>query len=316
MIAPAADIPRRAAVLPVVLGLLAVPLLLAAGEAWTFHAANRPDGIIVSGGLQREYRLHVPHTYDRSKPAPLVISMHGAGLWGAAQEEMSQWDEVADREGVIVAYPSASPEGGLRTWRVEHDAGLRRDVRFIADMIDTLSARYNIDAARIYADGLSNGGGMAFVLSCTLSDRIAAVGLVASAQTLEWGWCTDRRPVPMIAFHGTDDPVVPYRGGAMWISRTVFPSIPQWVSSWARRNGCSPSPAESAVAVDVVRRAYGSCANDADVELYTVLGGGHAWPGGGALPESWLGRTTHGIDATATMWAFFRAHPLVREAVP
>ena len=56
------------------------------------------------------------------------------------------------------------------------EPGLTRDVRFISELIDTLEAAYNIDPARIYANGLSNGGGMAFVLSCTLSDRIAAVG--------------------------------------------------------------------------------------------------------------------------------------------
>ena len=82
-----------------------------------------------------------------------------------------------------------------------------RDVRFISELIDKLEAAYNIDPARIYANGFSNGGGMAFVLSCTLSDRIAAVGMVGAAQTLPWSWCTDHRPVPMIAFHGTADPI-------------------------------------------------------------------------------------------------------------
>ena len=68
-----------------------------------------------------------------------------------------------------------------------------RDVRFISELIDKLEAAYNIDPARIYANGFSNGGGMAFVLSCTLSDRIAAVGMVgprkhcrgAGARTIE-----------------------------------------------------------------------------------------------------------------------------------
>ena len=84
------------------------------------------------------------------------------------------------------------------------EPGLARDVRFISELIDKLEAAYNIDPTRIYANGLSNGGGMAFVLSCTLSDRIAAVGMVGAAQTLPWSWCTDRRPVPMIAvsWHG------------------------------------------------------------------------------------------------------------------
>src|SRR5947209_15439212 len=96
------------------------------------------------------------------------------------------------------------------TWT---EAGLMRDVRFISELIDTLRAAYNIDPTRIYANGLSIGGGMAFVLSCTLSDRIAAVGMVAAAQSLPSSWCTDHRPVPMIAFHGTADPIVPYQGG-------------------------------------------------------------------------------------------------------
>src|SRR5205807_1426075 len=78
---------------------------------------------------------------------------------------------------------------GPRVWRVGSD--FAKDVRFISEMIDKLEAAYNIDPARIYANGFSNGGGMAFVLSCTMSDRIAAVGMVGTAQTLPWSWCTE-----------------------------------------------------------------------------------------------------------------------------
>ena len=51
------------------------------------------------------------------------------------------------------------------------------------------------------------GGGMAFALSCRLSDRVAAVGAVAAAQTLDWEQCPDSKPVATIAFHGSVDPV-------------------------------------------------------------------------------------------------------------
>jgi polyhydroxybutyrate depolymerase len=188
-----------------------------------------------------------------------------------------------------------------------------KDVRFISDLIDTLEASYNIDPARIYANGLSNGGGMAFVLSCTLSDRIAAVGMVAAAQSLPWSWCTDPRAVPMIAFHGTADPMVPYHGGGSPVPRTRrFPDVPAWTADWARRNRCGPNPVESVVAADVTRREYTSCADDAAVVLYTIRGGGHTWPGGKPLPEWAVGPTSRSIDATSQMWAFFRAHPLRR----
>jgi polyhydroxybutyrate depolymerase len=297
-------------VLGTVLVLISLPGVLALTEAVSFHVQNRNNGTIVSSGLEREYLLHVPASYDRKRPTPLVISMHGAGLWPAAQMETSQWNEVADRQGFIVVYPAGVQGAGPRIWHVDQGPGLMRDVRFISALIDTLEAAYNIDPTRIYANGLSNGGGMAFVLSCTMSDRIAAVGMVAAAQLLPWSWCTDRRPVPMIAFHGTADRAVPYDGGTSWVAPDAFPNVLTWTRNWARRNRCAPNPGDSALAEDVTRRAYVNCADDAAVVLYTIQGGGHTWPGGKPLPEWFVGPTSSSINATSLMWEFFREHPL------
>jgi polyhydroxybutyrate depolymerase len=302
----------RKIVLGTVLVLISLPVVLVLTEAVSFHVRNRSNGSIVSSGQKRDYLLYVPRSYDRTKPTPLVISMHAAALWGAAQKETSQWNKVAERQGFIVVYPSGTGGGGPRIWHVDRGAGPVRDVRFISELIDTLEAAYNIDPTRIYANGLSNGGGMAFVLSCTLSDRIAAVGMVAAAQLLPWSWCTDHRPVPMIEFHGTADPETPYNGGRTWAAPETFPSIPTWTANWARRNRCGPHPSESVVAADVTRLEYTNCADNAAVVLYTVLGGGHSWPGGKPLPEWLVGATSRSIDATGQMWAFFRAHPLLR----
>jgi polyhydroxybutyrate depolymerase len=291
--------------------LIVAPALLAFFEAASFASANRNNGSLISSGVRRSYLLHVPRNYDPSKPTPLVISLHGAGGWPAQQMRVSEWNALADRERIIVAYPSGLSGAGPRIWNVRPGDGLTRDVRFIADLIDHLQATYNIDRNRIYANGLSNGAGMSFVLSCTLSDRIAAVGAVAAAQTLPWRWCTDDRPVPMIAFHGTADPVTPYNGGVTWISTRSFPSVPVWIANWARRNRCSADPIEQNVTSDVSRREYANCANNADVVLYIVKEGGHSWPGGGPLPEFLVGRTTQTVNATNEMWAFFRAHPRV-----
>ncbi len=312
MTAPASR--SRTRVLGTVLALIGSPVVLALIEAVSFNVVNRNTGTIVSSGRQREYLLHVPESYDRAKPTPLVISMHGGGMWGAAQKETSQWNRVADEHGFLVVYPSGTGLARHRAWRAGQGAGHMRDVRFISELIDTLKAAYNIDSSRVYADGLSNGGGMAFLLSCTLSDRIAAVGMVASALFLPWDLCTDHRPVPMIAFHGTADRFTPYHGGQTWVARNhTFPSIPTWTADWARRNRCGADPVESVVAADVTRVKYTNCADDAAVELYTVQGGGHSWPGGGPLPEWFVGTTSNSVDASSQMWAFFREHPL-REA--
>ena len=184
------------------------------------------------------------------------------------------------------------------------------DVVFISELIDLLQKSYNIDPGAIYANGLSNGGGMAFALSCTLPHRIAAFGAVGAAITLPLDWCPDNRPAPLIAFHGTADRFTPYDGGKVSIAPRPFPSIPEWTARWAERNRCAPVPVDTTIASDVVRREYCDCANDAGVVLYTIEGGGHTWPGGPPFPEWLLGKTTQSVDATREMWAFFSQHRL------
>jgi polyhydroxybutyrate depolymerase len=306
---------KRHAALILVIACICLPAAVAAVEAVRYFVANRPTHTIVSSGLTRDYVLHVPSGYDNSQPTPLVISLHGAGLWGAAQQQISQWNRIADREGFIVVYPSGRSGDGPRVWMVDR-ADTMVDVRFISDLIDSLQKTLNVDPARIFANGLSNGGGLSFVLSCTLPDRIAAVGLVASAQMVESSSCTDNRPVPMIAFHGTDDPDTPYHGGRSWVlpSGRAFPSIPRWTADWARRNQCASTPTESRIADDVTRTEYTQCADNAAAILYTIEGGGHTWPGGGALPEWFVGTTTRSIDASSVMWEFFLNHPLHTQA--
>jgi polyhydroxybutyrate depolymerase len=296
-------------VIGAVLILISLPAVLALTEAVSFYVRNRNNGSLVSSGQKRKYLLYVPRSYDPTKPTPLVISMHGAGGWPVQQMELSEWNRLAESQRFIVVYPSGAEGAGPRVWHV----GGGRDARFISELIDKLEAAFNIDPTRIYANGLSNGGDMAFVLSCTLSDRIAAVGMVAAAHLLPWSWCTDHRPVPMIAFHGTADPMTPYNGGRTWVAPESFPSIPAWTANWAKRNRCGPNPAESAVATDVTRTEYTKCADDADVVLYTIHRGGHQWFGGQPLPEWFVGPTTRSIDATSQMWAFFREHQLTRK---
>ncbi len=132
-------------------------------------------------GETRKYLFNVPKTYDRSKATPLLISLHAAALRPTAELEISRWNESADEHGFLVVYPLGSELP--RLWPMG-PRSLGRDVKFISDLMDKLEAEYNIDPTRIYADGMSIGGGMSFALSCRLSDRIAAVRAVSAAQML------------------------------------------------------------------------------------------------------------------------------------
>lgn len=303
----------RKVVIGAALVIVGLPVLLIIIFLVSVSILNRTNGTIVSSGEKREFLLYVPSSYDCTEPTPLVISLHGAMSWPAFQMKISQWNAAADENGFIVVYPSGTGTGP-KTWYMERaqTPSQMPDVKFISDLIDTLEAAYNIDPTRIYANGLSNGGGMAFALSCTLSDRIAAIGAVSAAQSLPWSWCADSTPVPMIAFHGTADPIVPFNGGKVWIAPDTFPDVGTWVGNWARRNRCAPNPIDSVIAPDVIRSEYTECTDDATVVLYTVEGGGHAWPGGKPLPKWLVGHTSNAIDATNRMWAFFREHPLAR----
>ena len=299
---------RRRKVVAAVLIALGVLLLCAVAAVPWFLGEGRTNGSVVSGGVKRNYLLYVPKGYDRSQPTALVISLHPAASWPAAEMAISRWNGVADEHGFLVVYPSGSDTP--RVWPMGRTS-LAADVQYISDLIDKLASEYNLDRARIYADGISNGGGMAFALACKLGDRIAAIGAVASAQTLPWEWCGDGRPVPAMVFHGSADPVVPYKGGTSAISPRPFPGMRDWIARVARRNGCAADASETPVATSVRRLSYGNCAQGADVILYTIDGGGHTWPGGMPLPEWICGRTTREISATRLLWQFYSEHPLV-----
>jgi polyhydroxybutyrate depolymerase len=292
----------------VVLGLLLTALLVL---AMIFLIVNRTNGRIISSGEKRSYLLYVPKTYDPQKPTPLVISLHGYAEWPAHQAQISRWNTLADEEGFIVVYPSGT--NFPRRWRTmgltSSTTGPLTDVRFIADMIDQLEAKYNIDPARIYANGLSNGGGMSHLLACQLSERIAAIGCVSGAYTYPLADCHPARPVPLIAFHGTSDPIVPYLGGPSKSFNIPFPNVPDWMKAWAERNHFT-TLTEIPPGGEVSGVVYSGCSQNADVVFYTIAGGGHSWPGSKPMPVRIVGRTSQQIDATRLMWEFFEKHPL------
>jgi polyhydroxybutyrate depolymerase len=287
--------------------LVGLMIVVALTGAVAYQLSDRTNGTIISSGEKRNYLLYVPESYDPSKPTPLVISMHGFVQWPANQMHMTRWNDLADQYGFIVVYPSGT--GFPKRWRAG-SSGSNPDVTFISDLIDKLESEYNIDPARIYANGMSNGGGMTTLLSCDLSDRIAAIGTVAGAYSLPWNECHPSRPVPAIVFHGSADPIVPYQGGISGNSGFNLPAIPDWVKELAGRNGCKDTSQELPTNEEVSGVHFGACADNADVVFYTIAGGGHTWPGGNPLPEFITGRTTRDINATRTMWDFFEQHPL------
>ena len=283
--------------------LVIIGLVLA---AIIFVIINQQDGEVITSGEARKYLLHIPEGYDPAVPTPLVISIHGFAEWPAHQMNLSHWNDLADQENFIVVYPRGS-SFPLR-WRTEGIGESMLDVQFISDLIDQLQEEYNIDPQRIYANGLSNGGGMSFQLACKLPDRIAAFGGVAGAYRVSWENCQTEHPVPAIIFHGNADPIVPFEGGPSGSFDVPFPSITEWVGQMAAKNGCDLTPESIPTDGEVTGFRYTDCDQNANIEYYIIAGGGHSWPGGEPLPEWIVGQTSDDINATRTMWTFFEEH--------
>jgi polyhydroxybutyrate depolymerase len=297
--------------LRILVGLLVLVLSIPLVVGVAFLIANRTNGSIESGGQTRRYLLYVPDSYDPTTPTPLVISIHGFVEWPAHQMHISRWDQLAEEEGFLVVFPAGT--GFPMRWsthgQATRDENSLQDVQFISNLIDQLEREYAIDPNRIYANGLSNGGGMSFMLSCYLSDRIAAIGTVAGAFLLPWDDCDPTRPVPLIAFHGTADPVVSFAGGRSRSFDISFPNIPEWAAQAAAHNGCTDVH-KLPQAGEVSGLRYTDCFAGAEVVFYQVENGGHSWPGGEPLPEWIAGFTNQDVDATRLMWNFFMNHSL------
>jgi polyhydroxybutyrate depolymerase len=290
---------NRIAVLPTLLSLSLAMLLAGCKPVATVAPASCAPGTydeqIVSGGQTRQYRLHVPANYQPGKPVPLVFGFHGAGMTGAGFESYSGFSVQADQAGFIVAYPQGLGND-ISNWDSMPNSS---DVPFVRDLLDSLEKRCNIDPKRVFATGVSRGGGMVNRLGCDLSDRIAAIGPV-SGDYANSEFCTPTKPVAVVAFHGTLDPTFPYNGfglpGELHESYTrIGAPIPTWAATWAERNGCSPKPSIVFQEGQVSGKDWGNCQAGADVLLYTIAGGKHEWPAT--------------INAAKMIWDFFAQHP-------
>jgi polyhydroxybutyrate depolymerase len=296
----------------IIMEMLGVGSVIISFFAVSFAILNRTNGSLRISGEKRRYLIYVPKSLDNSRPVPLVLTIHGFAEWPAHVRDVTGWNKLADKYGFIVVYPSGTkfPKRWAAFNEKTPEDGQTRDVQFISALISKLKADYNIDPKRIYVNGFSNGGGMSFLCACELSDRVAAVGAVSGAYLFDVQNCNATRPVPMIVFHGTADPIVPFNGGTSHSFDLPFPAIPQWVEAYAHHNGCTGKAETTRVTPEVTLTRYSAIQLGAEVAFYTLAGQGHDWAGGKALPVWLAGTHTDAVNTTELIWAFFQEHPL------
>jgi polyhydroxybutyrate depolymerase len=242
-------------------------------------------------GVQRTALVDVPP----GASVPLVIALHGAGGNGRFMERYSGLTTAAHPRGIAVAYPDA--EG--KFWQLQPNGEQAHDdIAFIRALIDQLETTTCVDSSRVYATGVSNGGGLTARLGCEVSDRIAAIAPVAGGYaTLPP--CHPDRPVSVLEIHGTQDAAVPYS------------QVGPFLAQWAALDGCNPQVIRRRIALRTLLAVRHGCPRGTLVQHVELMGGPHAWPG---TPVRRLPGHVSSISATDYVLGFFAGRRLAAPA--
>jgi len=217
-------------------------------------------------------------------------------------------------------YPSGGQGGGQNSEESRNRQEPADDVAFLNQMLDQLPLKYSVDAHRIYATGLGDGGFMALRVGCAMADRVAAIAPVA-ADLPKTMICLPSRPVPALFIDGTEDPVISYNGGSYKPGQFHMLSAEDSVKAWARFDRCVEKPAQGKLPSadpkwkETKTFTFSGCREDAQVVLYAVKDGGNTWPGGEQyMIEKEVGKVSNALNANEAIWNFVGAKKLSGES--
>jgi len=285
-----------------------VMLLMSVGVS----AQQKSESIIVDH-TRREFITYLPD--GLGDKAPVIISLHGRLGKDVRQMAFADFRPLADRDKFIIV----CPQGIERSWNDGRGTPANsrdiNDVKFIDELITYVINTYHADPTRIYVTGMSNGGFMSSRLACELNKRIAAVAVVAASMDQDMGYQTTQ-PMPVMYIQGTKDPLVPFTGGKMKGAGGVIYSHEDMLKKWAAIDHCGSKPVVTNLPMivndgtRVVKEEYTN-SNGWKVIGFTIVGGGHTWPGGTQyLPKFMIGPLSKNLNACDEIWKFFKENKL------
>ena len=285
-------------------------------------------GEVQSEGSGRIYLLHAPDDYDGIAARPLMVVLHGGGGSAEFAQRVHGWCDLSQREGCLVVFPEASCEDPTRIAGVRENPriwndGSRRsavarrnvdDIGYLTAVLDDVQDRFAVDARQVFVSGFSNGASMAFRVGIELSDRVSAIAPVSGHLCLQEPQPV--RPMSMLYMIGLDDPLNPFDGGpttSPWGARRNKPQVMESILTWAGLIGAPSVPTSTHQNDGVTRVQFGPGETGHEVQLYTIEGQGHEWPGAErTLPRIISGPQTNKLNATQVIWDFFRSTHLPR----
>jgi len=279
------------------------PILFICFFSLSFLQAQQTESHnIVHDGLDREYHIYIPVSYDGATSVPLLFVFHG---YGGNARDLMRWGDmrsVADTAGFILIVPQGykdhrgSPHWNVGSWTIGSTVD---DIGFIEKIINRTSDEFNLDLKRVYSYGHSNGGYFSFELACHLGNKIAAIGSIGGTMSTEsYDSCEPSHNTSVITVHGTSDPIVYYTGGRPYNSKSQVETLRYWVDF----NNTNISPeiievpdSDKNDGSQVELYKYDGGTNGTSVHHFKVINGGHSWPGRYGNMD---------IIATSEIWKF------------
>jgi len=273
---------------------------------------GQDNHVLIFDGINREYLVYTPESYDSSLDYPVLFNFHGGSGYANDFIYTNDMRPIADTAGFIAVYPQGAidPDGGTTSWihkaPTDHD-----DIYFVEAIIDALSLDYSIDQNRIYACGYSEGAILSYELGCRLNDKIAAFAAVSGSMLEDyyrndiygWGTCSPVHPTAMMLIPGTIDqnPHSTYEG-LSYGDMPLYMSADNITTFWSNYNNTDPNPVITDVedispydGSTVERKRWLNGDNCSSVQELKVIGGDHDWPGVFGNMD---------IDATNEIWNF------------
>lgn len=238
-------------------------------------------------GKERHYWIYLPPSYTASKPASVVVTLHGMGD-NATNFKNIGFNNIADTANIIVLVPDALVDGltGMTAWNSQ--AGIAGvyfpnsdidDIGFINAMIDSTQAQYAVNPAKVYVCGFSMGGFMTQKLALLSNEKFAAFASIAGTIGSGIEIPSTVRPLPIAHFHGTTDATVGYD------SNTFGSNVKVLIDYWVANNECDTSPIHTALpdtkadGYTVDHYEYKGGKNGTVVELFKINNSDHMWLG-------------------------------------
>jgi len=266
------------------------------------------DNIVVDGN-NREFILYLPDSLPDD--APLVFVIHGFTDNAENMMHTTRMNAIADKNKFAVCYPQGLREKEGRTfWEVGYDftkAQKQDDVYFLTSLAGHLQEKYNLSQTNTFATGMSNGGDMCIYLSCKTSGIFQAVAPVCGCMMKStYDSIIQIAQIPVFMINSSADQITTWDGDMEnkqgW---GAYLPVRSTLDFFVENNMCSQSKLDTLPDLNssdgsfVIAEKHISCVGNNQVWLYTVVNGGHDWPGASGNMD---------IDASKAIWEFFKLY--------